>query len=298
MADVKGKKGPEPKRVLGRGLDALLPTATAAAAARVDSEFQRVPVERVRPQKGQPRKHFEETALAELAESIKHQGIIQPIVVRKSGAEFEIIAGERRWRAAQRAGLREVPIVVKDVAPATAFELALVENIQRTDLDAIETAEAYQRLIDEYDYTQDSVAARVGKNRATVANTLRLLQLPTEVRTHVVSGKLSEGHARAILSAREPAEMVRLAHEAIEKGWSVRDTERAARKNGAANPKPGAPEAKPKSANVRDLEKKLAGALGMQVIVREDSDGKSGVVEIQYETLDQLDRFIDKVLGG
>ncbi len=302
MADLKGKKGPEPKRVLGRGLDALLPTATANAVARVDAEFQRVGVERVRPQKGQPRKHFDENALNELAESIKHQGIIQPIVVRKSGAagEFEIIAGERRWRAAQRAGLREVPIIVKDVAPKTAFEFALVENLQRMDLDAIETADAYQRLIEEYDYTQESLAERVGKNRATVANTLRLLQLPGEVRGHVVSGKLSEGHARAILSAREEPEMLRLAHEAIEKGWSVRDTEKAARK-GATGAKPaggGAAEPKVKSANVRDLERKLAAALGMQVIVREDGDTNSGVVEIAYENLDQLDRFIDKVLGG
>ncbi len=296
MADVKGKKGPEPKRVLGRGLDALLPSAAAAAASRVDAEFQRVAIDRVRPHKGQPRKRFEETALDELAESIKHQGIIQPIVVRRSGADFEIIAGERRWRAAQRAGLREIAVVVKDVAPAAAFEMALVENLQRTDLDPIETAEAYQRLIDDHEYTQEALAERVGKNRATVANTLRLLQLPGEVRSHVVSGQLSEGHARAILSARDTGEMVRLAHEVAAQGWSVRETERAARKTTQPARKPALVE-RPKNANVRDLEKRLAGALGMQVLIREDGTGKSGVVEIGYEDLDQLDRFIDRVLG-
>jgi ParB family chromosome partitioning protein len=301
MGDAKGKKGPEPKRVLGRGLDALLPSVTASAASRVEQEYQRVPIEQVRPQKGQPRKHFDEAALDELASSIRNQGVIQPIIVRRAGSELEIVAGERRWRAAQRAGLHEVPVVIKDVAPSAAFELALVENLQRTDLDPIETAEAYQRLINEHGYTQETLAERLGKNRATVTNTLRLLQLPAEVRTHVVAGDLSEGHARALLSVREPEAMRRLAREAMEKKWSVRETEAAARRGagrpGGAPAKPAAAAPVVKNPNVRDVEKKLAAALGMAVVIREDSGRTSGVVEIGYDDLDQLERFLTRILG-
>jgi ParB family chromosome partitioning protein len=302
----KSKKAAEPRRVLGRGLDALLPAATANAAARVEHEFQRVPIERLRPQKGQPRKRFDDGALAELAESIRAQGLIQPIIARKiQGSEaLEIVAGERRWRAAQQAGLHEVPVVIKDVTPSTAFELALVENLQRMDLDPIEVSDAYQRLIDEYGYTQESLAARVGKNRATVANTLRLRQLPESIRERVGSGELSEGHARAILSARDEGEMVRLARDAVAKKWSVRETEAAARKapksaaSTSAEGKAGArAAATPKSANVRDVEKKLSAALGMAVVIRDDASQSSGVVEIAYDSLDQFDRFLARILG-
>lgn len=302
MGDSKDKKPGEPRRVLGRGLDALLPVATANAASRVEQEYQRVPIERIRAQRDQPRKHFDEAALDELAASIKNQGMIQPLIVRRVGDEFEIVAGERRWRAAQRAGLREVPVVIKEVTPSAAFEMALVENLQRTDLDPIETAEAYQRLIDEYGYTQESLALRLGKNRTTVANTLRLLQLPPEIRQKVVEGQLTEGHARAILSLRDPAAMVRLAQEAIEKHWTVRQTERAARRH-ELRPDKTSPTASPthepstKNSNVRDVEKKLSAALGMPVVIREDPSRTSGTVEIGYDSLDQLDRFIDRILG-
>ncbi len=302
MVDPKGKKGPEPKRVLGRGLDALLPAVTAGAAAKVDQEFQRVPIEQLRPQKGQPRRHFDESSLDELAESIKTQGVIQPIIVRtaQQDGEFEIVAGERRWRAAQRAGLHEVPVVIKEVAPSAAFELALVENVQRTDLDAIETAEAYQHLMDDHGYTQETLAARVGKSRATVANTLRLLSLPGEIRQNVVTGSLSEGHARALLSLRDEAEMLRVSREAIEKKWSVRQTESAARRTpreGSGTKKPSEGSSEPKSPNVRSVEQQLAAALGMSVVVREDPSKTSGVVEIGFDSLDQLDRFLNRVLG-
>ena len=326
---AKTAKAPEPRRVLGRGLDALLPVAHGAAIQRAESPFQQVGIERLHPRKDQPRKRFDDEALGELAASLRQQGVIQPLIVRRlpgatpgtapgtahgaaHGAahggetEYEIIAGERRWRAAQRAGLHEVPVVIKDVTTDEAYELALVENLQRQDLDPVETAQAYKRLLDEYGYSQEALAVRVGKNRSTVANTLRLLQLPAEVLDRVVARELSEGHARAILSAEQPEEIRRLARDAVAKQWSVRQTEQAARRKkpapGAPAPDaaeiPGAaPEAR-KSPNVRDLEKRLEAALGMSVAIRQDSDARSGTVEIAYNDLDQLDRFLDRVLGG
>ncbi len=298
----------EPRRVLGRGLDALLPVTAVAqqAAARADSPYQTVGIERIHPRADQPRKRFEERALQELADSIREQGLIQPLIVRRrEGPEegYEIIAGERRWRASQRAGLREVPVVVREATPDAAFELALVENLQRQDLDPVETATAYKRLLEDHGYTQEELAARVGKDRSTIANTLRLLQLPGDVLTHVVARELSEGHARALLSAAEPQEIVRLARHAVEKGWSVRQTEAAARKprrlEGPASPAkaPSAAEgAAAKSPNLRDLERRLEAALGLPVAIRAEG-GTSGTVEIAFDSLDQLDSFLDKVLG-
>ncbi|MBL8682763.1 MAG: ParB/RepB/Spo0J family partition protein [Myxococcales bacterium] len=315
MGNDKSKKGPEPRRALGRGLEALLPAVTAQAAAKVEQEFQRVAVTRLVPNKDQPRKHFDDTALDELAESIKAQGLIQPIVVRRAGSELEIIAGERRWRAAQRAGVKEVPVVIKDVAPETAFEWALVENLQRMDLDPIETAQAYKRLIDEHEYDHGALAQRLGKSRVSITNSLRLLTLPDAVRERVAAGALSEGHAKVLLGlAEDPTKLVALANEAAEKKLSVREIEARVRKitgkssDASVDAKPaatdsvessGAPKAPsaPKSPNVRELEAKLSGALGMPVVVREDPSKQSGTVEIAYDSLDQLDRFIEKILG-
>lgn len=315
MGNDKGKKGPEPRRALGRGLEALLPAVTAKAAEKVDQEFQRVAVSRLVPNRDQPRKRFDDAALDELAESIKAQGLIQPIVVRKSDNELEIIAGERRWRAAQRAGLKEVPVVIKDVAADTAFEWALVENLQRMDLDPIETALAYKRLIDEHEYDHGTLGQRVGKSRASITNSLRLLSLPEAIRQKVAVGELSEGHAKVLLGLSEDsARLVALANEAVDKKLSVRDVEAKVRKltGKADESKPtdsssGAPStdsaAKPgeerreKSPNVKELESKLSGALGMPVVVREDPSKQSGTVEIAYDSLDQLDRFIYKILG-
>jgi ParB family chromosome partitioning protein len=311
MSNDKGKKGPEPRRALGRGLEALLPAVTAKAEEKVEQEFQRVAVSRLVPNKDQPRKRFDDSALDELAESIKSQGLIQPIVVRRSGDELEIIAGERRWRAAQRAGLKEVPVVIKDVAQETAFEWALVENIQRMDLDPIETALASKRLIDEHEYDHGTLAQRVGKSRVSITNSLRLLTLPEAVRQKVAVGELSEGHAKVLLGLSEDnAKLVALANEAADKKLSVRDVEARVRKlTGRAEdrksaegkaPKEGAApleEKKDKSPNVKELEAKLSGALGMPVVVREDPSKQSGTVEIAYDTLDQLDRFIYKILG-
>lgn len=314
MGNDKGKKGPEPRRALGRGLEALLPAVTAKAAEKVEQEFQRVAVSRLVPNKDQPRKRFDDSALDELADSIKSQGLIQPIVVRRSGDELEIIAGERRWRAAQRAGLKEVPVVIKDVAQETAFEWALVENIQRMDLDPIETALAYKRLIDEHEYDHGTLAQRVGKSRVSITNSLRLLTLPEIVRQKVAVGELSEGHAKVLLGLSEDnAKLVALANEAAEKKLSVRDIEARVRKltgkgedgkptdskrpNDGATSAGSSEEKKDKSPNVKELEAKLSGALGMPVVVREDPSKQSGTVEIAYDSLDQLDRFIYKILG-
>ncbi len=303
MTDKKKPNDPkEPRRVLGRGLDALLPIAQVAqvAAARAEGPYQVVAIERVHPRKDQPRKRFDEGRLQDLARSIEEQGLIQPLIVRRIDGEqgqYEIVAGERRWRAAQRAGLREVPVVTRDATSEESFELALVENLQRQDLDPLETAQAYQRLLREHEWTQDDLAQRIGKDRSTVSNTLRLLAAPPELQSLVVEQKLSEGHARALLSAETPAEVVKLAALAAEKGWSVRQTEAAARKK----ERPDKPAARPadtkKSPNVLDLEKRLSAALGMPVAVRTDASGKAGTVEIAWDDLDQLDRFVERVLG-
>ncbi len=310
MTDKKPKAPDpkEPRRVLWRGLDALLPIANVAQAAakRADSPYQVVPIERVHPRKDQPRKRFEEQALQELAKSIAEQGIIQPLVVRRlddDETQYEIIAGERRWRASQRAGLREVPVVLRETTSDEAFELALVENLQRQDLDPVETAQAYQKLLAEHGWTQENLATRIGKDRSTISNTLRLLQLPGEVVDMITTQRLTEGHARALLSAEAPGEVVRLARLAVEKGWSVRQAEAAARKKEKPAEKPSEKPEKGadgdrRNPNILDLEKRLSAAVGMPVAVRTDASGKAGTVEIAWDDLDQLDRFIDKVLGG
>jgi ParB family chromosome partitioning protein len=289
-----------PKRALGRGLDALLPATpppTASGASYADKSVFTCPVERIAPQKGQPRQHFDETQLEELAASIRENGIIEPIVVRRQAAtadRFEIIAGERRWRAAQRAGLKEVLVVVKDVSPKQAFELALVENVQRADLDPIEIAEAYERLVREHGYSQESLADRVGKDRSTVTNALRLLKLPVRIRHLVVSRELSEGHARALLGAPDEKAMNDIADKALRGRLPVRKVEALVRQaKERASGKPGAEKgqaAPGKSSAVRDLEARLMRRLGTKVEVRDK--GGSGELAIAYASLDELDRLL------
>ena len=290
---------PEKKRALGRGLDALLPTvstvSTPSGASYGDRSVFTCPIEALHPQKGQPRQHMDGARLDELAASLKEHGLIEPLVVRRSPSSpdrFEIIAGERRWRAAQRAGLKELLVVVKDVSPNTAFELALIENLQREDLDPIEVAEAIERLIQEHGYTHETVANRLHKDRTTVTNALRLLKLPPRVRTMVVEGKLSEGHARALLGAVEGSTIEQLADKAVRGKLSVRSVEalvRQQRDGAPAGPKSKeAPESK--SANVRDLEQRLTRHVGHKVEVR-DHGGK-GEIAISYATLDELDDIL------
>lgn len=289
----------KPKRGLGRGLDALLPVAAPPPSYGEKSVFS-CAVEKIRPQKGQPRQHFDGLALDELALSIEQHGLLEPLVVRRVAPgkdEFELIAGERRWRAAQKAGLREVMVVVKDVSPKAAFELAIIENVQREDLNPIELAEAYARLIKEHAYTQETLAERVGKDRTTVANALRLLKLPDRVRQKVVSGELTEGHARALLGAPDEKSLEELSDKVLRGKLSVRATEELVRKARAKKQgeKPGEKAAAAaKSAGIKDLEGRLTRALGTVVEVRDR--GNQGEIVIPYKDLDALDRLLDKIL--
>jgi ParB family chromosome partitioning protein len=291
----------EKRKALGRGLAALLPGAASPAptpeplraSPRPGDGLRTVAIEEVHPSPTQPRKSFDDARLGELAESIRAQGIIQPLVVRvREGGGYELIAGERRWRAAQKAGLHEVPVVVREIAADRAFELALVENLQREDLNPIEEAEGYQRLVSEHGYTQESVATRVGKERSTVANALRLLKLPAGVRGMVVGGQLGMGHARALLGLEVADAIERLARQTVARALSVRQVESLVRKEREpAEPKP---EAKP-SSSARDLTERLQRALGTKVRVVEAAPGR-GHLEIHYASLDQLDALLAKIL--
>jgi ParB family chromosome partitioning protein len=302
-----------PKRnALGRGLAALIPgapaptpsmTIGAAIAARpreaAGDGTRTIPIEDVHPSNGQPRKTFDGERLEELAASIRTQGIIQPLIVRtRAAGGYELIAGERRWRAAQRAGLHEVPAVIRDVAPAQAFEMALVENLQREDLNPIEEAAGYERLIAEFGYTQEKLADRVGKERSTVANSLRLLRLPDSVRGLVAQGRLSMGHARALLGLESVAAMERLARRTVAQDLSVRKVEETVRRDRAdsgGDGKTAVPAARP-SPNARDLGMRLSRALGTRVDVSENAPGR-GHVTIHFHSLDQLDALIERIVS-
>ncbi len=289
-------------RGLGRGLDALMPAksrpeTSEGATARVSENREGVftcALERIVPQVGQPRQHFNEQKLDELAQSIKEHGLLEPLIVRKKGHDqFELIAGERRWRALQRAGFHEALVVVHEVTPVKAFELAIIENVQREDLDAIEMAEALGRLVSEHGYTQEKLAERIGKDRSTIANSLRLLKLPEAVRTRVVTGELSEGHGRALLGIADPKEMDEVARKVINGRLSVRQTEDLVRGKKSGG-KGAAAAKKPKSPSVRDLEKRLERRLGARCEVI-DKDGKGEIV-IKYGSLDELDRILELML--
>jgi ParB family chromosome partitioning protein len=282
---------------LGRGLGALIPGASPPTPIRRD--YFECAIEDVHPSADNPRQRFDEQKLDELAESIRNQGVVQPLVVRQrpplEGGGFWLIAGERRWRAAQRAGLRSVPVVVKDVAEKQAYELTLVENLQREDLNPIEEAEAYQRLGSEFGYTQEQLAARVGKDRATVANALRLLKLPQKVRNLVASDELQMGHARALLGLEQESAIERAAARVVQKQLSVRQTEELVRRerSGVAPKKPSAPTP---TASTRDLEQRLERAFGTKVRLQQKSPS-AGRIEIDYHSLDQLDALLDKLLA-
>ena len=290
-------------RALGRGLDALLPSAPAPRADYGDKSVFLCPVEKITPQRGQPRQHFDTEALDELAASIREHGVIEPLVVRRMpGSDmFELIAGERRWRASQRAGLRDVMVVVKDVSPDKAFVLAILENVQREDLNPVELAEAYGRLVKEHGYTHETLAAQIGKSRTAVTNALRLLKLPERVREKLMVGELTEGHARALLGAPE-GKIEELAEKVLRGRLNVRDTEKLV-KGLSAKAKPGAAAGAPahgrgepaRSPAIRDLERRLAQGIGCRVHVRDS--GNKGEIVIPYADLDALDRLIARLLG-
>lgn len=285
------------RRGLGRGLDALLPAAalgTATPSGRPPIAFYS-PIEELHPSRSQPRTRFDDKSLDELAASLREVGMLEPILVRKRAqGGYEIVAGERRWRASQRAGLHEVPVFVRELSEGKAFEAALVENLQREDLNPLETARAYQRLIDEHSHSIESLAQLIGKDRSTVANAMRLLKLPESVVDRIEARELSEGHGRALLGAADAGAMERLAREAVAKGWSVRETERRARAE-AQKSKPGVVGAGPaKSANTRDLEEQLMRRLGTRVTLA-DRKGK-GHINLAFASYDELDRLLEQLL--
>lgn len=293
MADEAKKK-----RALGLGLDALLsPSPSRVSPQYGDKSVFSCAIEKIVPQKGQPRQHFDAQALDELTQSIKEHGLLEPLVVRRvpNADRFELIAGERRWRASQKAGLKEVLVVVKDVSPQKAFELALIENVQRADLNPVELAEALDRLVKEHGFTQELLAKRLGKDRTTVTNSLRLLKLPPRVRTKIVTGELTEGHARALLGLEDAGRIEEIAEKVLRGKLNVRATEALVRGSKKGKPAKGeAEKAKAKAASVRDLEARLARKLGTKVEVRDR--GNKGEIVIPYADLDALDRVLDKLL--
>ena len=282
----------EKRPALGKGLSALIPDAPEPPARSSPTEAD---VDRLSPNRFQPRLNVDDARLRELAESIKANGIIQPIVVRRDGDRFQIIAGERRWRAAMLAGLTRVPVVVRDVASGrerSLLEMALIENIQREDLNPIDEALAYRRLTDEFQLKQDEIAAAVGKDRASVANTVRLLKLPEEVRAEVASGRLSMGHARALLSLTSEGEQLRIARDVIARALSVRETEALVKRlvEGTA-PARSAAAPKPADVHTRAAEDRLKLLLGTKVrIVR---NGTRGRIEIDFGSEDELIRIYE-----
>lgn len=283
------------RRGLGRGLSALLSEGgdSAPPAEAVRGGPRSLGIDLLGPNPHQPRRHFDDEALAELADSIREKGLIQPILVRPrpdSAGRYEIVAGERRWRAAQRAGLHEVPVVVRELGDAEALELALIENVQRTDLNPIEEAAGYAGLLEQFGHRQEDLARLIGKSRSHIANSLRLLTLPESVRARVVAGSLTAGHARALVGSPDPE---RLAEIVVEKGLTVRQTEDLARH--VARPHTAGRRSE-KDADTRALEQSLSAALGLPVSIR--PNGARGEVRITYRDFDDLDEVCRRLCAA
>jgi ParB family chromosome partitioning protein len=288
------------KKPLGRGLASLIPEAQGPEGSLPGAQFKKdffyCDIEKIVPNTYQPRKIFQKEALDELVESVKVHGIIQPLVVRQKDGRYELIAGERRWRAAQRAGLKQVPVVVKEIdGDQTSLEMAIIENIQREDLNCIEEAIAYQQLMDEFQLSQEDIATRVGKNRATVANTLRLLKLPAVIREDITAGKITMGHARALLSLESSEDQIAVREMIVKKKLSVRETERKVsellrEKNKSDGVIPGAD-----NIHLRALEDDLRRIYGTMVkIVGNDT---KGLIQFTYTTREDLMRIADELKG-
>ena len=284
------------KRGLGRGLSALIPPKPTEPEASPSKGSLQLPVEQIIPGDAQPRQKFDDVSLSELAESIRAHGVIQPIVVRKrpltasppnAVQQYEIIAGERRWRAAQKAGLKSIPVVVSDAAENDTLTLALVENLQREDLNPIEEAEAFHRLHEALGYTQQEIAEAVGKDRTTIANSLRLLKLPAPVRQQVLSGELTMGHARALLALDDAAEIEKLGREVVARKWSVRQTEKAAQPATSRSSKKSK-----ESESERDVRQRLQRALGTRVDLKQKA-GK-GTLTVHFASFAELDSLLER----
>jgi ParB family chromosome partitioning protein len=279
------------KRAIGRGLDALLADARISTTDG-KAGVMMLSVDLIRPDTRQPRREIDSQAIDELAKSLQHQGVLQPVLVRKDGSRYRLIAGERRWRAAQKAGLRELPALLREVTDQEAFELALVENLQREDLKPLELAEGYKRLIDERKWTQEQVADRVGKSRVSVANTLRVLQLPEEVKLQLKAGALDLGHAKALLGLQKASDMVSLARAVVAEKLSVRETEARVREGKTQGPvsakkKQAARQSPEARRMVEDLQRKL----GTKVRIVERGNGK-GTLEVEFFSYEDLDRIV------
>lgn len=297
------------RKRLGRGLAALMGDLDQPVPAEVVQSEERtseirgerdVPIEQIRANPNNPRRYFSDSELDDLASSIKEHGIVQPILVRPikevdlGGARFEIIAGERRWRAAQRARLHDIPIIIREVEDKQALELAIIENVQRADLDAVEEAAGYQQLIDEYDYSQNELSLVIGKSRSHVANTLRLLKLPKSVQSLISDKSLSAGHARTLITASDPEA---LAKKIIAEGLSVRQAEMLAQGKEGSKTTGSTKSAQEKSSDVRALERRLEDKLGLKIDLRH-GDREKGEMRIKYRSLEQLDEICRRLESG
>ena len=278
---------------LGKGLGALIPDIEKEDRKNLFS----CGIEEITPSRYQPRKGFDEGKLTELANSIKEKGIIAPLIVRKMDGGYELIVGERRWRAAQRAGIKEVPVIVRDVTTAEAMELALIENLQREDLNPLEEAEAYKRLMEEFHYTQEELAKGIGKDRATVANAVRLLKLPQEIKAHLADASISSGHARTLLGLNSPEEQKIACAMVIKSGLSVRETERLVKRLNVQGSKRdmGVKPAAEEDLHLGFLEETLRKFLGTQV--RIPKKGKKGKIEIEFYSKEDLERIVEIIMG-
>lgn len=277
------------KKALGRGLESLIPRKSQEAG---DPPAGRsLPVSKIHPNPNQPRKQFHPGELDDLVASVREKGVLQPVLVRRRGDEWELVAGERRWRAARKLGLLSIPAVEVKATDAEALEIALVENLQRTDLSPLEEAEGYQRLQQEFQMTQERIAHRVGKDRATVANALRLLKLPPSVKRLLAEGKLTAGHARVLVGLGDAAAQARLAERIVREGWSVREAERHVQEKRRASGEMPA-KADRKDPNTVQLETDLGKWLGTKVAVHSDGKGR-GHLRIEYYTLEDLDRILE-----
>jgi ParB family chromosome partitioning protein len=281
------------RMALGKGLGALLPEFGQAES----KAFLYCGIEEIIPNRSQPRKHFDESKLQELAESIKEKGILEPLIVRRTDQGYELIVGERRWRAAQKAGLKEVPVVVKEAEGREALEISLIENLQREDLNPIEAAEAFKHLIEEFNISQEDLSKRIGKDRTTITNTLRLLKLPLEVRNQLLQNRITSGHARAILSLESKEKQKELCALIIKKGLSVREAEALA-KRWSEKPKKSITPVKKRGdleSQLSSLQDSLRKYLGTKVHITQK--GKKGKIEIEYYSHEDLERIVEAILG-
>lgn len=290
------------KRGLGKGLDSLIPSnvmepakkVTAEESAKNEDGATLVKITKVEPNREQPRKNFDEDALQELSESIKQFGLLQPILVQDRKTYYEIIAGERRWRAAKMAGLKEVPVIIRDLSEQEIVEISLIENIQREDLNPIEEAQAYKRLLTEFNLKQDEVAERVSKSRTAVTNSMRLLKLCDKVQKMVVDEMISTGHARALISIEDPEEQYIVAQKIFDEKLSVREVEKLV-KNLHKPPKPKKAENKTLETIYNELSEKMKQSLGTKVSISAKDNG-SGKIEIEFYNHDDLDRLMEKIM--